>query len=344
MRMLAGLLAGCQSRAVLTGDASLRSRPMTRIIEPLELMGARIESTGGLPPLTITGTNALRALCYELPVASAQVKSAVLIAGLQATGQTRVIESLGDTRDHTERMLQWLGVPLEITSVNGKKEIAVDGPAAVEAKDIRVPGDISSASFLIAAAALLADSSLEVENVGLNPTRTQFLTTLEALGFAVTISDFDVRCNEPVGKVVVGGTCPAERKPQAGANVLGGALIPQLIDELPLLAVVGSQTFGGIKICDAKELRLKESDRIRATVTNLRAMGAEVEEFESGLAVSGPTQLHGARLDSAGDHRIAMAFTVAALVADSESELVGAECVKISFPNFLELLESLAVR
>lgn len=328
----------------MTGDASLRSRPMTRIIEPLELMGANIESVDGLPPLTIRGTNVLRALRYELPVASAQVKSALLIAGLQATGRTSVVESLGKTRDHTERMLQWLGVPLEITSVNDNKEITVDGPATVEARDIRVPGDISSAAFLVATAALLEGSSLELEDVGLNPTRTQFLTTLQALGFVVTMSDLEEQCNEPVGKIFVSGTCAAQGNPQAGANLLCGALIPQVIDELPLLAVVGSQTVGGIKICDATELRLKESDRIRATVTNLRAMGVEVEEFESGLAVSGPTQLHGARLESAGDHRIAMAFTVAALIADSESEIVGAECVKISFPNFFELIESLAVR
>lgn len=344
MRMLAGLLAGYEGKVVMTGDDSLRSRTMTRIIEPLELMGVSIESANGLPPLTIRGSNALRPICYQLPVASAQVKSAVLIAGVQSTGRTKVIERLGTTRDHTERMLSWLGVPLKTTTSNDKKEIVVDGPAAIGARDIRVPGDISSASFLIAAAALLEGSSLEVENVGLNPTRTQFLTTLQALGFAVTISGFGLQCNEPVGSVTVSGTDATEIRPQAGANLLGGALIPQVIDELPLLAVVGSQISGGIRICDAKELRLKESDRIRATVTNLRAMGAKVEEFDSGLTVGGPTQLHGARLETLGDHRIAMAFTVAALLADTESEIVGAECVKISFPNFFELLESLAVR
>lgn len=344
MRMLAGLLAGYDSRAVMTGDASLCSRPMTRIIEPLESMGARFESSDGLPPLHIKGTSTLRPLDYKLPVASAQVKSAILIAGLRARGRTKIVEGLGVTRDHTERMLLWFGVPLEFVSANGRGHIAIDGPATFQAKDINIPGDISSASFLIAAAAMLVGSHLELAQVGLNPTRTKFLSILQALGFSVRSSGVNMQCNEQAGQVIVSGTSAAERQSRAGANVLCGELIPQVIDELPLLAVIGSQSAGGLEIRDAGELRLKESDRIRATVTNLRAMGAKVEEFETGLTVAGPTQLHGARLYSAGDHRIAMAFTIAALIADSESEIDGAECVNVSFPNFFELLESVAVR
>jgi 3-phosphoshikimate 1-carboxyvinyltransferase len=342
IRMLAGALAGQKFTSTLTGDSSLRSRPMKRIIEPLELMGAQIHSEDGKPPLTIQGTPSLKPISYDLPVASAQVKSCVLLAGLQAAGRTEVIETLGMTRDHTERMLTWFGVPVETTaSADGCNKVTIDGAASFGARDVNIPGDISSGAFFIAAAALLPGSNLVIEGVGLNPTRTEFLSTLQSLGLRVDINKVYEECNELFGTVLVSAEPNREAHEHRESTVVKKALIPQLIDELPLLAVVGTQISGGIEIRDAAELRFKETDRISATVKNLRAMGAEVEEFEDGMAVSGPTRLRGAKLDSEGDHRIAMAFTIASLIADTESEIAGVECVGVSFPEFFELLDSM---
>jgi 3-phosphoshikimate 1-carboxyvinyltransferase len=318
---------------------------MKRIIEPLEMMGAQIHSEDGKPPLTIEGGASLKGIKYDLPVASAQVKSCVLLAGLQAAGRTEVTEMLGITRDHTERMLKWFRVPVETkASTEGFGTVRINGPAHFAARDVDISGDISSASFFIAGAALLPDSKLEIEGLGLNPTRTQFLSTLHSLGLEVAMSGLYERCNELVGTVRVLAGPNRKSGEHRKSNVVKGALIPQLIDELPLLAVVGTQISGGIEIRDAAELRFKESDRISATVKNLRAMGAEVEEFEDGLAVAGPINLRGAKLDPDGDHRIAMAFTIAALIADSESEIVDVECVGISFPEFFELIDSVVER
>jgi len=340
MRMLAGVLAGQDFSSTLTGDDSLSSRPMQRIIEPLQMMGVDVKSENGRPPLTIKGRRLLTPIRYELPVASAQVKSCVLLAGLNAKGRTEVIER-EETRDHTERMLKWFGVSLE-KGENGA--LSIDGPGSLAARDVSVAGDISSAAFLIAAAAMLPDSQLEVEDVGLNPTRTMFVSMLRSLGVAIEVSDEREESNEPIGRVRVKGELNAEPLSPVDATLVRGNLIAQLIDELPLLAVVGTQMPGGIEIRDAAELRRKESDRISTTVKNLRAMGAEVEEFEDGLAVNGRTQLRGAMLDSYGDHRIAMAFAVAALTATGDSEIAGAEAVSVSFPEFFNLLESLVER
>jgi len=339
MRMLAGVLAGWDFFSTLTGDDSLSSRPMQRIIEPLQMMGAVIESENGKPPLTVKGSNPLKPIRYELPVASAQVKSCVLLAGLNATGRTEVVEP-EETRDHTERMLNWFGVPL----ARSAGAISIDGPTSLAARDVRVPGDISSAAFLIAAAALLPESNLEVEGVGLNPTRTMFVSMLRSLGVAVEITDEREECYEPVGRVRVRGKLSDQPPTPVDTTLVRGNLIARLIDELPLLAVVGTQIPGGIEIRDAAELRRKESDRISTTVKNLWAMGAEVEEFEDGLRVHGRTQLHGAKLDSFGDHRIAMAFAVAALTAEGDSEITGADAVGVSFPDFFTCLESLVER
>lgn len=346
MRLLAGILAGQSFVSTLTGDGSLRSRPMKRIIAPLELMGARVQSDNGRPPLQIAGTDQLAPINYQLPVASAQVKSCVLLAALHAKGRTAVIEGLGLTRDHTERMLRWFGVPLE-TRVEGSavNETVIEGPVSFTGHDVRIPGDISSAAFLIAAAVLRPDSYLEIQSVGLNPTRTQFLSLLSSLGMEIELTETREECNEPVGTVRARGKADHEPRPAGAANSVRGSLIPQLIDELPLLAVVASQVSGGLEIRDAKELRFKETDRIAATVKNLRAMGVDdVEEYEDGLAVGGPARLRGALIESQGDHRIAMAFTVAALLADGESEISGAECVGVSFPEFFELLDSVVER
>lgn len=340
MRMLAGVLAAQGFDSVLTGDESLRRRPMTRIAEPLGLMGARVASNKGLPPLQITGSTPLTAIRYELPVASAQVKSCILLAALNAQGRTEIIEALGATRDHTERMLAWFDVPLNALSAN---EVSLDGPVRYRGKDVSIPGDISSAAFLLVAAALLPNSELSIEGVGLNPTRAGVVSLLQSLGLSVEVTNEHEVCNERRGNIRVRGG-EAFTNSELQRIRLGKGAISELIDELPLLAVVGTQLANGLEIRDATELRFKETDRIAATVVNLRAMGAEVEEYEDGLAINGPAPLHGANLRTFGDHRIAMAFTVAALIATGESKLDDARCVNVSFPEFFEVLDSVVVR
>lgn len=345
MRMLAGVLAGQSFSATLTGDESLRSRPMRRIIEPLQLMGAEIKSENGRPPLSINGSRSLTPISYVLPVASAQVKSCILLAGLEASGRTEILEKT-PTRDHTERMVQWFGAPLEMTRSmdSSATRLAIEGPVQMAARDVSVPGDISSAAFFIAAAALLPESNLVIEDVGVNPTRTQFLHVLSSLGAEIETENVRDESNEPVGTIKVRAVSFGAATKNKERPVIRGSMIPALIDELPLLSIVGTQIEGGIEIRDAAELRVKETDRIAATVANLRAMGAEVEEYEDGLAVRGPKRLRGAMLDSYGDHRIAMAFAVAALMAEGESEIRATDCVAVSFPDFFERLESIVQR
>lgn len=347
MRLLAGILSGQNFESTLTGDESLRSRPMQRIIEPLKMMGAQISSNEGRAPLTILGRSELRAIDYELLVASAQVKSCILLAGLNAEDKTNVIEN-EVTRDHTERMLKLFGADIE--TGNAEREpgnarfASVTGRLQLHRCDIEVPGDISSAAYFIAAAALLRESSLQIDGVGLNQTRVAFVEILQGFGCNISLDDLRVLNNEPVGSIRVAGGIP-QRPDEVGSTLMiHGLEIPKLIDELPLLAVVGSQIKGGIEIRDAKELRVKESDRIATTIENLRAMGAQVEEFEDGLRVNGPTKLRGAKINSRGDHRIAMAFTVAGLIAEGETEIVRADCVTVSFPEFFDLLESVIQR
>ena len=338
LRILAGVLAGHDFTAELIGDASLSSRPMRRIIEPLELMGAKIEATDGKAPLKVHGSNQLKPITYKLPVASAQVKSAVLFAGLNARGRTTVIET-SPTRDHTERLFNGFGVPV---TTNTDLSVTLDGPARFTGGAITIPGDVSSAAYFVAAAMLLPESRITIDGVGLNPSRVAFLSVLSSWGADISTTDLQSERNEPYGAINVRGGLTGVAT--ESNRTLNRSMIPSLIDELPLLAVVGSQIEGGIQIRDAAELRHKESDRLATTAANLRAMGAEVEEFDDGLAVSGPTKLRGALIDSHGDHRIAMAFSVAALVADGETEINGAECVAISFPEFFTLLESVTRR
>jgi 3-phosphoshikimate 1-carboxyvinyltransferase len=348
MRLLVGILAAQPFASVLTGDESLSRRPMRRVMEPLELMGARLSAEDGHAPLRVEGRYPLQAIEYVSPVASAQVKSCVLLAGLGAEGRTRVTEP-ELSRDHTERMLRWFGVSVESSFKRGGERgdsfsVELQGPARLTARDVNVPGDVSSAAFLVAAASMLDGSEVTIEGVGLNLTRTGLIGRLKALGADVHAQNVQEQCNEPVGEVLA--RCNGRLRPtHEGADVVRGAAVPGLIDELPLLAVLGTHTEGGIEIRDARELRVKESDRISATVTNLRAMGAEVEEFDDGMRVHGPSQLRGAHLQSYGDHRIAMAFAVAALAARGETEIEGAEeCVAVSFPEFFPLLESLTER
>jgi 3-phosphoshikimate 1-carboxyvinyltransferase len=338
LRILTGVLAGHDLEAQLIGDESLSSRPMRRIIEPLELMGAKIEATGGKAPLKVRGSSNLTPVNYKLPVASAQVKSAILFAGLNARGRTTVSETT-TSRDHTERLFNGFGVPVR---THADRSVSLDGPARPSGGAITIPGDVSSAAYFVAAAMLLKESNLTIEGTGLNRTRAAFLSVLNYWGADIETADLQAERNEPHGTIrVLGGI---SRNASADERTLSKSMIPSLIDELPLLAVVGSQISGGIRIRDAGELRLKESDRLASTAANLRAMGARVEEFDDGLQVSGPTRLRGATLDSFGDHRIAMAFSVAALIADGESDIKGAECVAISFPEFYDLLESVIVK
>jgi 3-phosphoshikimate 1-carboxyvinyltransferase len=345
MRLLAGILASQNFESILTGDGSLRSRPMQRIIEPLTMMGGNISPVDGHAPLAICGMP-LQPIDYELLIASAQVKSCILLAGLHANGKTRVVEDQ-PTRDHTERMLRWFEVPVETGNGDraGERFATLSGPANFAARDVNIPGDISSAAYFVAAAAMLSGSSLEIANVGLNPTRTMFLEQMRAFGFPIDTDDLREECNEPRGTIRISGApAPLRTRETKSTLTLHSALIPQLIDELPLLAVVGSQIDGGIEIRDAAELRVKESDRIAATVAGLRAMGVEVEEFDHGLRVAGPTGLRSALIDPHGDHRIAMTFAIAGLLAEGETEITGADCVRVSFPEFFDLLESVVDR
>jgi 3-phosphoshikimate 1-carboxyvinyltransferase len=335
MRLLAGVLAGQRFDSVLTGDESLSKRPMRRVIEPLSEMNARLEATENHAPLKIFGRNPLRAVSFEPKIASAQVKSCVLLAGLNADGKTSVLEKT-PTRDHTERMLRWFGAAVEETKREDGKLITVAGAAELTARDLLVPSDVSSAAFFLVAAACLKDSEIVLPNVGLNPTRNAVVEVLQNFGARIEVLNLKEIGNEPIGDLRVSG---GELKPKRATNILRGKIIANLIDEIPILAVFGTQIEGGLEIREASELRVKESDRIKSVVENLRKMNAEVEEFEDGFCVA-KSQLKGARVDSFGDHRIAMAFAVAALFATGETEIADAECAAVSFPAFFETLKS----
>ena len=333
MRMISGLLAPQEGRFTLVGDESLSRRPMERIRKPLEMMGARLTLTEGHAPLTIEGC-ALKSIDYTMPVPSAQVKSCILLAGLQTAGKTTVREAVR-TRDHSELALRAFGAKVARTL----DSVSIIGPQELHAIEAAVPGDISSAAFFLCAAALFPGSSLVLGAIGLNPTRATLLDVLTALGARVAVLNLEEKNAELVGTLQVTG--PAEG---LGTVEISGALAAQLIDELPVLAAIGPYTSGGIRIRDAKELRVKESDRIALVAKNLRAMGAEVAEFEDGFDVPGGQKLHGATIDSGGDHRIAMAFSVAALRAEGETVIQGAESAAISFPEFFDLLDLVAER
>jgi len=333
MRMVSGLLAPQEGSFTLVGDESLSRRPMERIRKPLAEMGARLSLTEGHAPLKIEGC-VLQAIDYTMPVPSAQVKSCILLAGLQTAGMTTVREAVR-TRDHSELALRAFGA--KVTRTLGS--VSISGPQTLHAIDATVPGDISSAAFFLCAAALFPGSSLVLESLGLNPTRATLLDVLTALGAHVSILNLEEKNAELVGTVQVSAMAEG-----LGSTTVSGALAAQLIDELPVLAAIGPFTSGGIRIRDAKELRVKESDRIALVAKNLRAMGAEIEEFEDGLDVPGGQTLHGAVIDSGGDHRIAMAFSVAALRAEGETQICGAESAAISFPEFFDLLDMVAER
>lgn len=347
MRLLAGVLAGQRFESVLIGDESLSQRPMRRVIEPLTQMGARIESENGGAPLRIFGVNQLRAISYEMPVASAQVKSCVLLAGLNADGKSTVRNPAAQTRqptsrNHTELMLSYLGAEIEESfaeTENGfVQQISIDGSSRLVAKNLSVPCDVSSAAFFMAAAGCLKDSEITLKNVGLNPTRTAIIEVLQRFG-----ADIKVFNSREVGSEIVGDIAVRGREklvPQTASNIVDGDIIANLIDEIPILAVFGTQIENGLEIRGAAELRVKESDRIKAVVENLRRMNAAVEEFPDGLRVA-KSDLKGAAVEAFGDHRIAMSFAVAALLATGETEISGAESAGVSFPEFFQTLAGL---
>lgn len=330
MRLLSGVIASMPITATLTGDASLKRRPMRRIAEPLELMGARFEAADseGHPPLSVRGSS-LKGIDYSPPVASAQVKSAVLLAGLRASGRTTVNE-MARTRDHTERMLEYMGVGVRRNGLAASVEAAVPS-----AREITIPGDISSAAFLVAASILCPDSEVRIEGVGLNPTRTGFLDIVCRMGARVTV-DKDENW-EPVGRVVASHS-------DLSAVDLDAGDVARAIDEIPLVALMASRAAGRTVIHGAGELRLKESDRIRNTVTGLRAMGAEVEETRDGMVIEGPCRLRGTRVSPGKDHRLALMFAVAGMVAEGKTVVEDWEWTEVSFPGFIDSVVSLGGR
>jgi len=326
-RLLMGILAGQQFDAQLTGDTSLSRRPMNRMMDPLKLMGAEFQSTDdGTLPIEVHGRK-LRAIDYTLPVPSAQVKSGLLFAGLFAKGTTSVRETIA-TRDHTERLLPGIQKALAQNEI----VLSITGGREFRSRNFDIPADISSAAFLIIAALLAPNSEAVLRNVTLNPTRTAFLEVLAKMGLTVHVDGHSTEGVEPFGNLIV--------KSHNGAIhgvKLSGSIIPKIIDEIPILAILGTQTESGLEIRDAKELRYKECDRITALANNLRAMGAQVDEFDDGLFVH-PSKLQGAAIESYHDHRIAMAFGVAGLMASGETIIHDAECVSISFPDFFNYL------
>lgn len=331
MRLLAGVLAARPFATTLTGDASLSGRPMGRIITPLERMGARLTGTGEkrTAPLRVEG-GGLTPITYEMPVASAQVKSAVLLAGMGTAGETTVIQP-ETTRDHTERLAVHFGIEM---SVRGNT-ISVTGPQTPKARDLVVPGDISSAAFWCVAAAACPGAELTLEGVGLNPTRTGVLDVLRRMGASIDIRPEGGADGEPFGTVTVcGGTLHG--------TLIGGPEIPNVIDEIPVLAVAGALAGGETIIRDAAELRVKESDRISEVVVRLRAMGADVAETPDGMIIRGGAALRGASVDSHGDHRIAMAFAVAGLFAEGATEICDTACIATSYPGFQSTLAAIS--
>jgi 3-phosphoshikimate 1-carboxyvinyltransferase len=336
MRMLAGLVAAQKGTYRFVGDASLTVRPMERIRKPLELMGARIDLTDGHSPMVVHGAGSaqgLKAIDFEAPIASAQVKTAVLFAGLQAEGVTSIAESVR-TRDHSEHALRAFGATLE--RKDGRLRIA--GGQKLKAIDATVPGDMSSAAFFLCAALLFEESNLVLDSLGMNPTRAAMLDVISAMGGVIKVLDVQETHGEMAGTIQVN-----RGRALMGIDI-GGEQAAQLIDELPVIAAIAPYTLGGVRIRDAKELRVKESDRIALVVKNLRAMGAEVTEHEDGMDIPGGQVLHGGVIDSGMDHRIAMAFSIAALRAEGKTEIRGAEAAAISFPEFFVWLDELATR
>ncbi len=332
MRLLTGVLAGQKFESTITGDETLRKRPMQRIIDPLSQMGANVVSSYNMTaPLKIIPSNELHGIRYELPLPSAQVKSSVLLAGMFAEGETTVVEPV-ESRDHTERMLR-----LNRVKTPSGIETAISCDYLVEPMEYDIAGDISSAAFFLAAAAILPNSSVTATGITLNPTRAGFLDVLVMMGAKVEIQNIREAAGEPIGDVTVSHS-------KLNGIEISGALIPRLIDEIPVIAVLGAFAEGETIVRDAHDLRRKESDRIVAIVDNLEAMGGTVEELDDGFTVSGTGSLQGTTINSYKDHRIAMAFAIAGLAAGGTTTIGNAEWAQISFPEFFKVLERLVLR
>lgn len=327
MRILMGVLSAQNFFSVLAGDASLRRRPMGRIIEPLTMMGAVIRgrSKNNYAPLAIEGRR-LKSITYTMPVSSAQVKSAILLAGLYAEGTTIVEEQI-PTRDHTERMLEYFGLKI---AYNGKR-IILSGDQKLTGRRIEIPGDISSAAFFMVLASVKEGNEILIKNLGINPNRTGIIAALAMMGAEIIQVGEHVKGNEPVADIRI-------RNKNLKAIELSGNMIPRLIDEIPILAVAATHARGVTIIKNAMELRVKETDRIKAIVEQLSKMGAKIEQRQDGFIVEGPVRLHAAHCQSYGDHRIAMALAIAGLIADGETIIDDCECIKTSFPEFIALI------
>ncbi len=332
MRLLSGVLSGNPFFSVLTGDDSLRKRPMQRVIVPLRQMGAWIRGRDEdrYPPIAIGG-GGLKPVSYALPVASAQLKSSILLAGLYAGGETEVIEPL-QSRDHTERMLPSFGADVVVEGLS----VRVQGPAELHCRDTHVPGDFSSAAFFVVASLMLEGSKIVIRNVGINQTRTGLMSALERMGAEITFENVHDVSGEPVADILCGGGN------QLKGIRIGADEMPLLIDEFPILCVAAARAAGTTEITGAGELRVKESDRIRAMATELRKLGVELEEQRDGILIKGGAALKGCAVESYGDHRIAMSLAVAALVAEGTTTINNASCVDISFPGFFEELRRLS--
>jgi len=330
IRLLTGLLSGQNFYSVLNGDNSIKRRPMKRVTQPLRLMGADIwgRKDGQFAPLNVRG-NKLNPLHYTLPVASAQVKTALLLAGLYTAGETVIKEPL-PTRDHTERMLEIMQADIK----NSPLEIKIKGGKQLKGTDIFIPGDISSAAYFVAAASMLRDSQIIIKHVGVNPTRTGIIEILNKMGAKINILNYQIKSNEPQADLKI------EYSELKGMEIKE-EMMPFLIDELPLIAVVATQAQGKTVVSGARELRVKETDRIKAIVSELKKMGADIEEKEDGFIVTGPSKLKGAVCESYDDHRIAMSLAVAALLAEGKTVIKNSECIDISFPGFEKTLQKL---
>lgn len=329
MRLIGGILAGQPFYSVMTGDASLRNRPMGRIAEPLRLMGAKIYGRkGDLAPITILG-GGLKAIDYQTPVASAQIKSCVILAGLFADGETSVTETI-ESRDHTERMLSAFGAEIHSNGLTKK----VKGYPKLIGQKINIPGDISSAAYFISAGLLCENSNIIIRNVGVNPTRTGIIDALKEMGGYISIENGREESGEPVADLYV-------KSSNLKGRSFSGDIIVRMIDEIPLLALVASQADGETVIRNAGELRVKESDRIKVTVNELSKIGANIYELSDGMVIQGATRLHGGECESFGDHRMAMTLAIAGLISNNGTTINNIECVNTSFPNFWKLLLSL---
>ncbi|MDN5351412.1 MAG: 3-phosphoshikimate 1-carboxyvinyltransferase [Clostridiales bacterium] len=327
MRLMSGILAGQSFLSIITGDQSLRSRPMARVADPLRLMGAKIDGRNGgkLAPLVIRGGN-LKGMVYQSPVASAQVKSAILLSGLYADGITTVVEK-EKTRDHTEKMLRAFGGNVSVSGL----QVSVSA-SKLEGQSIQVPGDISSAAFFMVAAAAMPGAELKIKNVGLNPTRTGIIDVLEAMGATIEIEDRFESGGEPMGTIVIKGGV-------LHGTEISGEMIPRLVDEIPVIAVAAALAEGKTRITGAEELKFKESNRIDAMVSALGTVGANIKALPDGMEIVGPSKIQGGAIDSLGDHRIAMAMAVCGLFSEQAIEIEDSACIDISFPQFETLLK-----